>query len=142
MAISGFDGLASTVNNGEIILRKVTHMQAKEPLTGSDLLSGENLVVTCFEFDKCAFYFICLGETDEVKITETAPNGHWVSHDISHETPWKSVIGCELNNIWQLCNSKGYDDSIMLQFGNNHGNTRVLLEVVASRFAVFLVVPN
>lgn len=58
MAISGFDGLASIVNVGEINLRKVTHMQAKELLSGSDLLSGENLVVTCFEFDQCTFYFI------------------------------------------------------------------------------------
>ena len=142
MAIRGFDSLASIVNDGELILRKVIHMQARETLLGADLLSGENLVVTCFEFYQCAIYFICLGETDEIEISKTAPNGHWVSHDVSHESPWRSVIGSELNNVWQLNNAKGYDDGIILQFGNNHCSIRVLLESIASRFAVFGVIPN
>lgn len=142
MAISGFDDLASIVNDGEAILRKVTHMQAKETISGSDLLSAENLVITCFELDQCSFYIICLGETDEIKISKTIPIGHWVSHDTSHEIPWTNVIDHELNNIWQLCNAKGYDDAVMLQFGNEHGNTRVILEAAASRFAVFNVMPN
>ena len=142
MAIFGFDDIASIVNNCEAVLRKVTHMQAKETISGSDLLSGESLVVTCFEFDQCSFYFMCLGETDEIKITKTIPIGHWVSHDISHESPWGNVTGHELNNTWQLSNAKGYDDAVMLQFGNERGNTRLILEAVASRFAVFGVNQN
>ena len=142
MAIRGFDSLASKMNDGELMLRKVIHMQARETLSGADLLSGENLTATCFEFNQCAIYFICLGETDEIEISKTAPNGHWVSSDVSHESPWSSVIGSELNNIWQLSNAKGYDDGVILQFGNNYGNIRVLLDSIASRFSVFGVIPN
>lgn len=142
MAIRGFDRFAAMLNDHELILRKVIHLQAKDSISGADLLSGENLVSICLKFDCCELYFICLGETDEIEISATSPRGHFVSRDLSKEAPWDYTIGAALFNIWQLSNANGYDDGVSLQFRKSgSANIRILLESIASQFSISEVNP-
>ncbi len=141
MTVQGFDRLASVMNERQLILRKVFHLQASGSISGDDLLSGNDLVCLRLQFDELDVYVICIGESDELEVCETPPSPSWLSQDVSQEQPWKRALSGFLSNAWQLKNNMGYDDGICLNFRHSaSGDVRILLEAVASRLLIFDVI--
>lgn len=143
MTVRGFDRLASLMNERQLVLRGVFHLQAGDSISGDDLLSGSNLAGLRLQFDESDVYLICIGESDELEICEAPPSALWLSQDVSQDQPWKQALGGSLSNAWQLNNNMGYDDGICLNFRSaTSSDARILVESIASRFSIFEIIPT
>lgn len=124
-------------------LLSVRRVRTNNAFTTEDLLSCEDIEALEFQFSDVVLWVICIGETDEIQLTFTAPS--WPNSDIvdlSNNLPWSNVVGLELRFAWFLENERGYRDGVQFEFflpPENERICRVELESAASQILVYVV---
>jgi len=126
-------------------LLRVRRVRTSNAFTAEDLLSCEDIEALEFQFPDVVLWVICIGETDEIRLSFAAPS--WTNPDIvdlSNDSPWNNVVGLELRFVWLLENDHGYRDGVQFEFilpPENERIYRVELESAASQILVYVVEP-
>src|SRR5438128_1650994 len=75
----------------------VHRVRARDPITGDDILSCEDVEALKLRFSGVEMWVVCKGATDELHLGFTGPK--WptaLAVDLSEEPAWRRVIGMEL----------------------------------------------
>lgn len=126
-------------------LKSVWSIRRSEKLTGEHILSQEDLELLVLIFEHASLTLRAVGEDDTLEILSGSrpswPNEH--RREISRSHPWTTLLGKELGWAWSLTNHRGYPDALQLEFytpgADQESHTRLLVEVAASRFRLYLV---
>lgn len=116
---------------------RAVELHSRIDATGADLLSAQDLTALRLVFSDASVWILCVGATDEVHVSLTAPP--WPAATVSNLTatdPWLACHGRSLLGAALVTNTSGYTDAVQLQFGEPGANARarVQVEAVASRF--------
>lgn len=148
MLVSGFNDFFEQHEGQEMgPLRSVWCIRRSNELTADDILSQEDLELLVLIFEHATLTLRAVGEDDTIEITEGSrpswPNEHRA--DISRNFPWSTLIGKELRWAWSLTNNRGYPDALQLELAppgeDGQSRVRLLVEVAASRFRLYVVSP-
>jgi len=89
------------------------------------------------QFEAGDVYHEALCDTDEITCNSNLVDSYDNSINVSKTEPWKTIIGNEVNWIWNLKNQQGYDDGIQYEFKTSQTETQMIqLLVMASEIKI------